>query len=178
MHQSTECSKQCWVPWAHCLRLSGGTLQTNTNFTILPADNIKAAVVPNTIGPNQKTGALLQDQAYSRLAKDPTQTVKRKNILFLKKSTLAEKVRKRLIPRVQNSPTFVKRKSLLGLMSRKNTTASVESWPHTTSRVLACHQRRSPAFHVLWGPTSVWGLRIYKLWVWPRVHNSNTGHKK
>lgn len=153
-HQTTDCSQQCRVPQGHCPRLSGGALQTNTNLKILPADKSNATVLLNTLVPNQKVGALLQDPAYRRLAKDRTQAVTRKNLLFLKKTTLAEEVCKRLIPRVQNprghvdSSRFVKRRSPLGRMSRRHTAASVESWPHI-SRVLTCHQGTSPAFPVL-----------------------------
>jgi hypothetical protein len=90
---------------------------------------------------------------------------------------------KRLIPRVQNpwghadSSRFVKRRSLLGRMSRRHAAASVERWPHTTLRVLTCHQGRSQALSVLWRPTWVWGLWMNKAWGWPCVHN-NTGHNK
>jgi hypothetical protein len=41
---------------------------------------------------NHKVGALLQDAACSRLAKDPTEKVERKTSLLLKTSTLAEEV--------------------------------------------------------------------------------------
>jgi hypothetical protein len=181
-HQTTDCSQQCWVPQGHCPRLSDGVLQTNTNLKILPADKSNATLLLNTIVPNQKIGDLLQDPAYRRLVKDPTQAVTRKNILFLKKTTLAEEVCKWLIPRVQNprghvdSSTFVKSRSLLGRTSRRHTAASVESWPHT-SRVLICHQGTSPAFPVLWRPIWVWGFRMYTVWVWPGVQH-NTGHNK
>ena len=101
-HQGTDCSQQCCVPQGHCPRRSGGALQTNTNLTKLPEDKSNATVVLNTIVPNQTISALLQDPAYRRLAKDPTQTVTSKNIRFLKNSTLEEEVCKRLTPRVQN----------------------------------------------------------------------------
>jgi len=154
-HQGTDCSQQCCVPQGNCPRRSGGALQTNTNLTIVPEDKSNATAVLNTIVPNQTIGALLKDPSYRRLAKDPTQAVTRKNILFLKKSALAEEVCKRLIPRVQNprgrvdSSRFVKTRSFLGRMFRRHTAVSVESWPHKTSRVLTCHQGRTPASPVL-----------------------------
>jgi hypothetical protein len=75
-------------------------------------------VVLNTVEYNQKIGALLEDVAYRRLAKDPTEVVECKTMLLLKKSSLAEEVCKDYVPRILNlqgymdSPRFIKRESL------------------------------------------------------------------
>ena len=55
----------------------------NTDITNLPADKSNATVVPNfTVHYNQKSGALLQNPAYRRLAKDSTETVEPKTSLL------------------------------------------------------------------------------------------------
>jgi hypothetical protein len=55
----------------------------NTDITILPADLGNSTVLLTTVHYNQKIGALLQDPAYRRLAKDPTETVERKTSLLI-----------------------------------------------------------------------------------------------
>jgi hypothetical protein len=55
----------------------------NTDITILRADKGNATVILNTIHYNQKIGALLQDRADRRLAKDRTGTVELKTSLLL-----------------------------------------------------------------------------------------------
>jgi len=45
---------------------------------------------------SHKIGALLLDPTYRRLVKDPTETVERKTSLWLKRSTLAQEVCRRL----------------------------------------------------------------------------------
>ena len=67
-------------------------LQKNTDLTILLANKGNATVLLNTVDYNHKIGALLQDTAYRRLAKGPTETVECKTSLLLKRSTLAQEV--------------------------------------------------------------------------------------
>ena len=67
-------------------------MQKNTDLTILLANIGNATVVLNTVDYNRKIGALLQDPAYRRLAKGPTETVERKTSLLPKRSTLSEEV--------------------------------------------------------------------------------------
>jgi hypothetical protein len=71
-------------------------LRKNTDLTILLADRGKATVVPKSVEYSRKIGALLEGPAYRRLARDATEAVKRKTILLLNKSTVAEEVGKRL----------------------------------------------------------------------------------
>lgn len=75
--------------------------RTNTDHAILLADKGGAKVVLDTVDYNQKIGTLLQDPPHIRLAKGPTQTVKRITTyvrVFLNKSPLAKKVCIRLDP--------------------------------------------------------------------------------
>jgi len=149
-HQGTDCSQQCCVPQGHCPRRSGGALQTNTNLTILPKTRVTLQWYSTLLSVIRRLVPSYRTHLNRRLAKDPTQAVTRKNILFLKKSTLAEEVCKRLIPRVQNprgrvdSSGFLKRRSFLGRMSRRP------------------------------GPED---LDVYSVRVCPGVHN-NTRHNK
>jgi len=62
------------------------TLKDNTNLTILPADKGNATVVLNTSDYKQKISSLLDDPAYRKLAKDPTDAIERKTTLLLKKN--------------------------------------------------------------------------------------------
>jgi hypothetical protein len=93
-------------------------LRKNTDLTILLADKDNATVVLTSVEYNPKIDALLEDPAYRRLAKDPTEAVERKTILLLKKSSLAEEVCKRLSPTVpdlqvyRDYPRFMKMESL------------------------------------------------------------------
>jgi hypothetical protein len=57
-----------------------------------------------TLEYSRKIGALLEDPPYRGLASDPTEAVKRKTILLLKKSSLAEEVCKRLCPAGSRPP--------------------------------------------------------------------------
>jgi hypothetical protein len=79
-------------------------LRKNTDPTILPADKGNATVVLNTVEYNRKIGTLLEDLAYRRLAKDPTEAVESKTILLLKKSSLAVEIFKRLHPAGSRPP--------------------------------------------------------------------------
>jgi hypothetical protein len=62
-------------------------LWRNTDLTILPADEDNTIVLLNTVD---------YDPAYSKCAKDPTDTAERKTSLLLKASALAEEVCERL----------------------------------------------------------------------------------
>jgi hypothetical protein len=55
--------------------LRGTERRELTDLTILLADKVIAAVVLNTVDYNHNIGALLQDQTYRRVAKDPTKAV-------------------------------------------------------------------------------------------------------
>jgi hypothetical protein len=50
-------------------------LKANEALTVLPADKGNATVVLDTADYNQKIGALLEDNAYRKLKKDPTESV-------------------------------------------------------------------------------------------------------
>ena len=63
------------------------SLKLNTNLTILPADKGNAMVILNTTDYKQKIASLLEDPAYRRLTKDPTDSIERKTTQLLKKST-------------------------------------------------------------------------------------------
>ena len=73
-------------------------LWKNTDLTIPPADKGNVTVVLNNVDYNHKIGALLQDPAYRRLAKGPTETVKHRTSLLLKRSIFAEQVCKQFHP--------------------------------------------------------------------------------
>ena len=51
----------------------------------MTADKGKATVVLNTSDYKQKISSLLEDPAYRKLAKDPTDSIERKTTLLLKK---------------------------------------------------------------------------------------------
>jgi len=80
------------------------TLKDNTNLTILPADKEIATVVLNTSDYKQKISSLLEDSAYRKLAKDPTDAIERKTTLLLKKSSLTEETRRQLRPAGSRPP--------------------------------------------------------------------------
>jgi hypothetical protein len=82
------------------------TLKSNTELTILKADKGNATVVLNTTDYKQKIYALLEDPAYRRLTKDPTNSTERKTSLLLKRSTLTEDIRKQLRPSGSRPPRF------------------------------------------------------------------------
>jgi hypothetical protein len=52
-------------------------------LTVHPADEDGVTVVLNTANYNQKIAALLEDQAYRKLKKDPTESAEHKTILLL-----------------------------------------------------------------------------------------------
>jgi len=80
------------------------TLKDNTNLSILPADKGNATVVLNTSYYKQKISSILEDPAYRKLAKDPTDAIERKTILLLKKSSLTEETRRQLRPADSRPP--------------------------------------------------------------------------
>jgi hypothetical protein len=57
-----------------------------------------AVMVLGTSDYNQKIATLLQDKAYMKLKKAPTEFLERKALLLLKKSSFAEEVCKQLRP--------------------------------------------------------------------------------
>ena len=61
------------------------TLKNNTDLTILPADKGNARVILNTADYKQKITSLLEDPAYRRLTRNPTDSTERKTALLLKK---------------------------------------------------------------------------------------------
>jgi len=65
----------------------------HVEITILPADKGNTTVVLNTSDYKQKISSLLEDSAYRTLIKDPTDSIERKPILLLKKSSLTEETR-------------------------------------------------------------------------------------
>jgi hypothetical protein len=71
------------------------TIKDNTPLTILPADKRNATVIFNTTDYKQKS-SLLEDSAYKKLKKFPTDSIERKTTLLLKKSSLPDDLRKQL----------------------------------------------------------------------------------
>jgi hypothetical protein len=71
-------------------------LKNNTDLTILPVDKGNATVILNTADYKQKIASILEDPAYRRLSRDPTDSAERKTALLLKKSTLTEDIIKQL----------------------------------------------------------------------------------
>jgi hypothetical protein len=67
------------------------------------ADKGNATVVLNTSDYKQKISSLLNDPAYRKLAKDPTDAKERKTTL-LKKSSLTEETRRQLSPASSRPP--------------------------------------------------------------------------
>jgi len=67
-------------------RVALTNLKNNSELTILPADKGNATVILSTMDYKQKILILLEDSAYRRLTKDPTE---RKTTKLLKKSTLS-----------------------------------------------------------------------------------------
>jgi len=61
-------------------------------------------VILNTTDYKQKIISLLEDPAYRRLSKDPTDSTERKTTQLLKKSTLTEDTRKKLRPAGSRPP--------------------------------------------------------------------------
>jgi len=80
------------------------TLKDNTLLTILPADKGNAMVVLNTSDYKQKISSLLEDSAYRKLAKDPTNAIEQKTTLLLKKSSLTEETHRQLCPAGSRPP--------------------------------------------------------------------------
>jgi hypothetical protein len=66
------------------------SLKQDTELTILPADKGNATVILNTTDYKLKIYTLLDDSAYRKLTKDPTDARERKTTLLLKKSKLTE----------------------------------------------------------------------------------------
>ena len=79
-------------------------LKDNTELTILPADKGNATVILNTVDYKLKITSLLADSAYKKLDKDPTDSIERKTIKLLKKSSLPEDLRKQLQPSGSRAP--------------------------------------------------------------------------
>ena len=80
------------------------TLKNNTHLNILPADKGNATVILNTSDYKQKITSLLEDSAYKKLTKDPTDSIERKTTQLLKKSSLKEDLHKQLRPSSARSP--------------------------------------------------------------------------
>jgi hypothetical protein len=114
-------------------------LRKNTDLTILPADKGNATVVLNTVEYNQKIGTLLEDLAYRRLAKDPTEAVDSKTILLLKKSSLAEKVCKRLLHAGFRPPRLYRLSKILkAVVPPRPIASNIEAPTYQISKYLAC----------------------------------------
>jgi hypothetical protein len=75
--------------------ISGFCCEIGENSALLvyyTASSGNYAVTLNTVDCSRKIGALLEDPAYRRWSKDPTELVEYKMSLLLKKSTFAEEV--------------------------------------------------------------------------------------
>jgi len=92
------------LEWYACCRLKHVILKDNVNLTILPADKGNAMVLLNTSDYKQKISSLLQDPAYRKLTKDPTDSIERKTTALLKKSSLTEETRRQLGPAGSRPP--------------------------------------------------------------------------
>jgi hypothetical protein len=62
------------------------TLKDSTHLTIFPADKGNATVILNTTDYKLKIDPLLEDSAYRKLNRYPTDSIERKTIQILKKS--------------------------------------------------------------------------------------------
>jgi hypothetical protein len=71
---------------------------------LLPADKGNAAVVLGTSDYNKKIATLLQDKAYAKLKKDPTESIESKTVLLLKKSPFPEEVCQQVRPQGSRQP--------------------------------------------------------------------------
>jgi hypothetical protein len=80
------------------------SLKANDSLTILPADKGNIAVVLGTSDYNKKITTLLQDKAYTKLRKDPTESIERKTVLLLKKSSFPEEVCQQVRPQGSRPP--------------------------------------------------------------------------
>jgi hypothetical protein len=67
-------------------------LKANVKLMVFLADKGNVTVVLDTTDYNQKIAALLEDQTYRKLKKDPTESVEHKTFLLLKKSPISEMV--------------------------------------------------------------------------------------
>jgi hypothetical protein len=79
-------------------------LKANEALTVLPTEKGSASVVLDTADYNLKIAALLEDQAYRKLKKDPTEAVECKTVLLLKKSSVSEEVCQQLQPQGSRPP--------------------------------------------------------------------------
>ena len=73
-------------------------LHRDSELTILSADKGNATVILNTVDYIKKIHMLLEDLAYKKFTKDPTNTVECKTGLLLKKSTIPDEIHTRLRP--------------------------------------------------------------------------------
>jgi hypothetical protein len=64
--------------------------KANGALTVIRADEGNSAVVLDTSDNNRKFRFLLEDNAYKKLKKDPTDSVERKIVLFLKRPRITE----------------------------------------------------------------------------------------
>jgi hypothetical protein len=74
------------------------SLKANYLLTILPADKGNAPVGLGTSEYNQMMASLLQNKAYAKLKKDPTESIERKTLLSLKKASFSEEVCQQVHP--------------------------------------------------------------------------------
>jgi hypothetical protein len=82
------------------------SLKAKDLLTMLQAVKGNATVMLGTSEYNQKIVTLLQDKAYGKLKKDPTESIERKTDLFLKKFSFAEKVCQQVRPQGSRPPRF------------------------------------------------------------------------
>jgi hypothetical protein len=79
-------------------------MKNNLNLTILPADKGNATVILNTSDYKQKISSFLQDPAYRKLTKDPTDSIERKTTALLKKSSIPEETCRQMCPAGSRPP--------------------------------------------------------------------------
>jgi hypothetical protein len=65
-------------------------LKANDELMALPANKGNVTVVLSTEDCNQKTAALLEDQAYRKLKKDPNESTEQKTVLLMKKPSFSK----------------------------------------------------------------------------------------
>jgi hypothetical protein len=82
------------------------SLKENVNLTILPADKGNATVVLNTTDYKHTISSLIEEPAYRKLTKEPTEAIERKTIRLLNKASLTDSTRRQLCPAGSRPPTL------------------------------------------------------------------------
>jgi hypothetical protein len=76
-------------------------LKANEALTVLFAEKGNVTMVLDTTDYSRKIAALLENQAYRKLKRDPNESVEHKTVLLLNKSSVSEEVCQQLATRSQ-----------------------------------------------------------------------------